>query len=118
LEAISSKYIEEQSQAGVETVILGSSKGAIEVEAPGLNKVRSKLSRIENLKEVSLDKEYVAKANEAGQINQRCPSMFTLYVKIFYVFKYLLQTLKVWTYLEVFYRPGKNSPGSPRNYLN
>lgn len=47
----------------VESVILGSSKGLIEVEAPNLDRVRRKVANIERLKEMSLDGEDVAFLN-------------------------------------------------------
>ncbi|KAF8586092.1 RNI-like protein [Ramaria rubella] len=75
LEALSSKYIEIPLEMSTEKVMLGSSNGAIEVEAVGMNKVRSKLSRLGNLREVSLDKENVARADDNGQIRLRCPNI-------------------------------------------
>lgn len=57
-----------------EKVLLGSSQGAIEVEAVRLDKVRAKLSNLEGLREVSLDKEDVSKPDYPGQIRNSCPS--------------------------------------------
>jgi hypothetical protein len=39
---------------------LGSSSGSIEVEAPGMDKIRAKTSQVERLKEISLDAQGVA----------------------------------------------------------
>lgn len=47
----------------VESIVLGSSKGLIEVEAPNLDRVRRKVANIERLKEMSLDGEDVALLN-------------------------------------------------------
>ncbi|PCH37710.1 RNI-like protein, partial [Wolfiporia cocos MD-104 SS10] len=74
LTALVSKYIEE-IHGSVETVILGSSNGAIEVEVVGLDKIRSKLSRLERLREVSLDGENVAYADPPGAIAKTCPGI-------------------------------------------
>lgn len=74
LQALSSKYVEIPLETSNEKVVLGSSNGSIEVEAVGMNKVRSKLSRLERLREVSLDKENVARGDEPGHIRHRCPS--------------------------------------------
>jgi tubulin-specific chaperone E len=76
LQALASKYVDIPHETSNEKVVLGSSNGAIEIEAVGMNKVRSKLSRLERLREVSLDKENVARGDEAGQIRQRCPSAY------------------------------------------
>ena len=76
LQALSSKYVEIPFETSNERVVLGSSNGTIEVEAVGMNKVRSKLSRLESLREVSLDKENVARADKPGQILRRCPSAY------------------------------------------
>lgn len=75
MHALLSKYVDlPQSASTVETVILGSSKGAIEVEAPGLNRIRRNLARPEKLREVSLDGEYVSSPGEEGEISEKCPS--------------------------------------------
>lgn len=52
------------SRSHVEHIILGSSKGRIGVEAPGIDKVRRKVANIERLREISLDGEGVASAEE------------------------------------------------------
>ncbi|KZT61585.1 hypothetical protein CALCODRAFT_479850 [Calocera cornea HHB12733] len=61
-----------------ELVPLGSSLGLITVEAVGLDKVRSRLARLDKLRDVSLDGEGVASAGEPGEIRQRCPNLRTL----------------------------------------
>jgi tubulin-specific chaperone E len=58
-----------------ETVVLGSSNGAIQVEAVNLDKIRSSLARLDRISEVSLNKEYVAFADQSGKIQKTCPSM-------------------------------------------
>jgi len=73
--ALLSKYVEDlHGSQGHEFVILGSSNGAIEVEAVNLDKVRNKLSRVEKLREVSLDGENVAFADSSDEIGKTCPS--------------------------------------------
>lgn len=76
LQALSSKYVEIPLETSNEKVVLGSSKGAIKIEAVGMNKVRSKLSKLERLREVSLDNENVARGDGAGEIRSRCPSAY------------------------------------------
>ena len=75
LGALVSRYVElPQSNDQKEIVILGSSNGAIEVEAIGLDKVRGKLARLERLREISLNGEDVAYADSPGEIKKTCPS--------------------------------------------
>ena len=75
LEALSSKYIELlHGEKQKESVVLGSSNGIIEVEAVGLDKVRSKLSNLKNLREVSLDGENIAACDPPGSISKISPS--------------------------------------------
>lgn len=76
LDALHNKYIDltQANSETEETVVLGSSNGAIIVEAPGMNKVRGKFSRLDHLKEVSLDNELVALGNDADLIKKTCPS--------------------------------------------
>jgi hypothetical protein len=76
LHALLSKYVEIPLETPIEKVMLGSSKGAIEVEAVGMNKVRNKLARVERLREVSLDMENVAYADTPGEVRQTCPSAY------------------------------------------
>jgi hypothetical protein len=75
LDALLSKYIElPHGSASQEKVLLGSSHGAIEVEAVRLDKIRGKLSNLQRLSEVSLDNENVAKCDPPGVIRNTCPS--------------------------------------------
>ena len=77
LQALQSKYVESpQRGSSKETVTLGSSSGAIEVEAVGLDRVRSKLAKLEKLREVSLDGEDMAYADPPGEIGSICPSKY------------------------------------------
>ena len=74
LSALAAKYVEiPHGTASLEKVTLGSSGGAIEVEAVGLDKVRSKLARLERLRQVSLDNELVSRADRPGDITATCP---------------------------------------------
>jgi len=76
LTALVDKYIDySQASSGGEFVVLGSSNGAIQVEAVNLDKIRGKLANLERLRDVSLDKERVACVDERGSIQRRCPSM-------------------------------------------
>ena len=72
LEALASKYVDVPHGSGLEKIVLGSSNGAIEVEAVGLDRIRGKLAHIERLREVSLDGEGVAFADPLGTIATRC----------------------------------------------
>lgn len=75
LEAVTGKYIEQlHGSHAQETVILGSSNGAIQVEAINLDKIRGKFANLERLREVSLDKENVSGAGAPGETRERCPS--------------------------------------------
>lgn len=75
IRALLSKYVEDlHGSQGQEFVVLGSSNGAIEVEAVNLDKIRDKLSRVEHLREVSLDGENVARADTLGETGKTCPS--------------------------------------------
>ncbi|KAF6764015.1 hypothetical protein DFP72DRAFT_1137168, partial [Ephemerocybe angulata] len=76
LEALSEKYIDQlHGTSSQETVVLGSSLGSIQVEAVGLDKVRSNLSRLERLKVVSLDGTRVAFPDAQGRIRDTCPNI-------------------------------------------
>ncbi|KAG2020004.1 tubulin-specific chaperone e [Coprinopsis cinerea AmutBmut pab1-1] len=76
LEAVQSKYLEDlHGSETQETVILGSSLGAIEVEAVNLDKIRSKLARLDRLRNVSLDGTAVAYADPPGKIKETCPNI-------------------------------------------
>jgi hypothetical protein len=75
LTALQSKYIESfHGSSTQEKITLGSSNGAIEVEAVNLDKIRSKFAKLERLREVSLENEFVAKADPPGMISSACPS--------------------------------------------
>lgn len=78
LQALISKYVDNPHGSGSsglkETVILGSSNGAIEVEAVGFDKVRSKLSNLVKLRQISLVSEDVAWSDPPGRIKETCPS--------------------------------------------
>lgn len=75
LGALTGKYIEQLHGSHTqETVILGSSNGAIQVEAVNLDKIRGKFANLERLQEVSLDKENVSGADAPGEIRKKCPS--------------------------------------------
>ncbi|EEB93744.1 hypothetical protein MPER_07563 [Moniliophthora perniciosa FA553] len=58
-----------------EKVVLGSSNGAIEVEAVNLDKIREKFSNLERLREVSLENELIARADPPGMIRKTCPNI-------------------------------------------
>jgi len=73
--ALINKYVEQLHGPDTrETVVLGSSNGAIQVEAVNLDKIRGKFSDLERLQEVSLDKEAVSQADPPGEIRKKCPS--------------------------------------------
>ncbi|KAJ7074091.1 hypothetical protein C8F01DRAFT_8067 [Mycena amicta] len=75
LEALHAKYVE-QSQGSQETVLLGSSNGAIQVEAVDLDKIRAKFANLEKLREVSLDTDFVARYDgPPGSIRATCPNV-------------------------------------------
>jgi len=74
---LSAKYIEAlHGDGSQETVTLGSSAGAIQVEAVDLDKIREKFSRLDRLREVSLDNANVVKGNQPGEISKTCPSEY------------------------------------------
>ena len=74
LRALTAKYIDvPHGDTATEKIVLGSSNGAIEVEAVGLDKIRDKLARLERLREVSLDGECVSRADLPGEIERTCP---------------------------------------------
>ncbi|KAF9482808.1 RNI-like protein [Pholiota conissans] len=76
LHALSAKYIEtlhgSQTQ---EKVTLGSSQGAIQVEAVSLDKIREKFARLDRLREVSLENANVVKGDPSGSIVNTCPNI-------------------------------------------
>ncbi|EIW60185.1 uncharacterized protein TRAVEDRAFT_164763 [Trametes versicolor FP-101664 SS1] len=76
LTALTAKYVESPLGAlSSEKVVLGSSGGAIEVEAVGLDKIRGKLAQLERLREVSLDNECVSQADTPGELARKCPGI-------------------------------------------
>lgn len=77
LEALAFKYIETlHGSESQEKVLLGSSQGAIMVEAVRLDKIRGKLASLEQLREVSLDNECPARCDPPGTIRDACPSEY------------------------------------------
>lgn len=75
MEALNSKYIEDlHGSETLEKVVLGSSGGAIEVEAVSLDKIRKKFARLDYLREVSLDGANVDRADPPGHVLHTCPS--------------------------------------------
>ncbi|KAG1803312.1 hypothetical protein EV424DRAFT_1331038 [Suillus variegatus] len=76
LQALKNKYVEAvHGTAFQEKIVLGSSNGAIEVEAVDLDKIRGKFSNLERLREVSLDNEMVSTGNNPGEILSTCPNV-------------------------------------------
>ncbi|KAG8863150.1 hypothetical protein FRB96_009332 [Tulasnella sp. 330] len=72
IEALIGKYVDAtEDMKGTEKVILGSSAGAIEVEAPRLASVRHRLANIERLRIVSLDGQEVNGQGDDGAIANR-----------------------------------------------
>lgn len=81
LTALAMKYVEaEHGSDTPEKVVLGSSNGAIEVEAVGLDKIRQNLGNLSRLREVSLDCELVATGDAKGDILVTCPSELSGYL--------------------------------------
>ncbi|KAA1469385.1 hypothetical protein DENSPDRAFT_773147 [Dentipellis sp. KUC8613] len=76
LQALTEKYIEAFHGAEKpEVIVLGSSNGAIQVEAVDLDKIRHKFAKVEQLREISLDKENVSSADPEGLIRTKCPNV-------------------------------------------
>ncbi|KAG2157517.1 hypothetical protein DEU56DRAFT_875647 [Suillus clintonianus] len=76
LQALKNKYVEVvHGTASREKIVLGSSNGAIEVEAVDLDKIRGKFANLERLREVSLDGEMVSTGNNPGEILSTCPNI-------------------------------------------
>ncbi|KAF8205723.1 hypothetical protein K438DRAFT_1905308 [Mycena galopus ATCC 62051] len=77
LKALYSKYVElPHGSESQEKVLLGSSNGAIEVEAVDLDKIRGKFANLDRLREVSLDNESVSRYDEPPDtIRATCPSV-------------------------------------------
>ncbi|CAE6422825.1 unnamed protein product [Rhizoctonia solani] len=76
--ALISKYIDTFQSDGVESVVLGSSNGAILVEGPRLNKVRAKFSQIERLRSISLNKYDVSNVGNPQVAAKLCQSAQSL----------------------------------------
>ena len=75
LSALIDKYVEQPRGLDTsETVVLGSSNGAIRVEAVNLDKIRKKFSNFQRLQEVSLDNEGVSQADSPGELREKLPS--------------------------------------------
>lgn len=78
--ALVSKYIGEGHSStpnqATEHFVLGSSQGRIDVEAPGLDRIRAKMSKVERLREISLDALGVARVDdgEEASIERMCQS--------------------------------------------
>jgi hypothetical protein len=93
MHALLSKYIEvPHGTQKAEIVLLGSSKGSIEVEAVGLDKIRGKLARLERLREVTLDLENISSVDPPEQIKSRCPSAFAVWDRFIRVLRRIHQT--------------------------
>jgi tubulin-specific chaperone E len=75
IEALRDKYIERaHDDSTMERITLGSSDGAIEVEAVNMNKVRGKFARLDTLKEVGLEGYFIKNAGPPGEIAAASPS--------------------------------------------
>ncbi|KAH9483960.1 Tubulin-specific chaperone E [Psilocybe cubensis] len=74
LDALTAKYIE-PLHGSDEIVTLGSSQGAIQVTAVSLDKIRDKFSRLDRLREVSLDKATVVQGDPPADITKTCPNI-------------------------------------------
>ncbi|KAF7295520.1 CAP-Gly domain-containing protein [Mycena indigotica] len=75
LPALHAKYVE-QLQGPQESVLLGSSNGAIQVEAVDLDKIRAKFANLGKLREVSLDTDFVSRYDgPEGSIRATCPNV-------------------------------------------
>lgn len=74
-DALLDKYTDnsQNSSAGSEWITLGSSKGTIQVEAVGLDKIRRKLSKLDRLRVVGLDESNVATAGPSGVLRGTIP---------------------------------------------
>jgi hypothetical protein len=75
LAALKAKYCEEL-QGPDERVVLGSSNGTIDVEVVNLDMIRVNLSRLDGLREVSLQD--VSSVESTDEIRSMCPSMYTV----------------------------------------
>ncbi|TEB36448.1 hypothetical protein FA13DRAFT_1258885 [Coprinellus micaceus] len=75
LQALSEKYVEEPHGNDAHEIVVLGSVGNVQVEAVGLDKVRSRLSRLDRLKVVSLDGTLVAFPDTRGKIRETCPNI-------------------------------------------
>lgn len=101
LTALTMKYVEtEHGSDTLEKVVLGSSKGTIEVEAVGLDKIRRNLGNLGRLREASLDYELVATGDAKGDILATCPSEISGHFLVLY-FSSIRKTSAVSTCLRV-----------------
>lgn len=73
--ALKAKYCEEL-QGPDERVVLGSSNGTIDVEVVNLDMIRVNLSRLDGLREVSLQD--VSSVDSTDEIRGMCPSMYLI----------------------------------------
>lgn len=81
LTALTSKYVEAlHGSDSQEKIVLGSSQGSIEVEAVSLDKIRQKLARLDQLREISLEHANVVKGDEPGRILESCPSTLSIHI--------------------------------------
>ncbi|KAG9099354.1 hypothetical protein FS749_001414 [Ceratobasidium sp. UAMH 11750] len=76
--ALLDKYVGSRRTNGQESVILGSSNGAIVVEAPRMDGVRARISQVERLRRISLDNCDVATPGDLETIARLCPSVQSL----------------------------------------
>jgi len=115
LEALTSKYIEALHGSEVqEKVTLGSSQGAIHVEAVSLDKIREKFARLDRLREISLDNANIVRADPRGSILKTCPSK--QYAKSDDLSLISEKTFVAWTFPRISCLAGKPWPRLLRNY--
>ena len=75
MEALTTRYVEDlHGSQSLEKVLLGSSAGAIQVEAVALDKIRQKFARLDHLRDASLENANVGHAGPPGHILHTCPS--------------------------------------------
>lgn len=82
----------QHGSASQEKILLGSSNGAIEVAAVGLDKIREKFASLDRLREISVDFENVATSNPIGEIRSACPSRYSTQFYVRLKLKILLHT--------------------------
>jgi hypothetical protein len=92
----------------METVVLGSSNGNIIVEAPRLDKIRQKLTNLENLKEAALEGFWISEAGQGElQGGLSCET-----AAVCRLFAHLMQPLRGSISLKIFLLTGKKSEES------